>query len=713
MQGLSSAAVERNGEIMTTARKIAFAIGQVAALPLLVGPALPVSAAEVEEPGASVTITEVLVTARKRQENLQDVPDAVTVLSSETIENARLTSPSDLSVLVPNFNFSPTFSPNRTLITMRGISQAEAAEAPVAVVVDGVQLSHPAFLNQELMDVQQIEVLRGPQGSLYGRNAIGGAILLTTRQPTNIFEGRVKSSFGSGRDRRLSASFSGPIVEDRALARVSGSYRKFNGQLTNAFDGEQLDRTEDFALRSTLVLRPSDALTIDLRAGFLHSRGGAVNGEVVPNALFEQYTPSFLNENGGMNNRRQIQDYSAKIDYDFGPVTLTSITAYGRTDASLVGDADFTAAPILLQRSAVGVAAFTHEDRIMSNGSGALRWLLGVYYQDRKTENYLQIPFDDGHGQPNGTFAIQSFDDGTSESLAFFGNASYDVTDALELTIGLRSDRDRRTSQDIAFPGSGARGTFSAVQPKVQLRYRLTPDVSLYTSAGRGFRSGGFNGYLSVGGVDRKYPKEISDSYEMGFKAAFFSNLLHLNVAAFRSDFEGQQIFFITTNPPSQNITSVEQTSIDGVEVELTAQPLPDLQISASYGLADTVIDDFDGTGLFRNNKSPQVPAYTANLGLQYRFDLAADMAVQTYANVARKGEIYWDLANTVRTAPKTIVNLRIALERGQWSLAGYGDNVTDERYPTIAMINSFGPGLSYRSPNGRRQYGVEALFRF
>lgn len=678
---------------------------------LLLDATVPTHAADA---GAEVPlIEEVMVTARKRQENLQDVPDAVTVLSSELIENAGLTSPRDLSMLVPNFNFTPTFSPNRTLISVRGISQAEAAEAPIAVVVDGVQLSHPAFLNQELMDVEQIEVLRGPQGSLYGRNAIGGALLLTTRQPTNTFEGHLKSSYGSGGDRRIAASFAGPIVDDTVLFRASGSYRKFDGQLTNAFDGVPLDRTEDYALRSRLVFNPTNALTIDLRAGFLHSTGGAVNGEVVPNALFGQFTPSFLNENAGMNNRRQLQDYSAKLDYDFGPVTLTSITAYSRTEATLTGDADFTALPMLVQKSFVGVKAFTHEDRIMSNGTGPLRWLLGVYYQDRTTRNYLQIPFDDGFGQPNGTFAIQSFDDGTSESLAAFGNASYDVTKTLELTLGMRADRDQRTSRDSAFTGSDVDATFSAAQPKAQLRYKFNPNVSLYGSFGRGFRSGGFNGFASVGGVEREYPKEISDSYEIGFKGAFLSNALVLNVAAFHSDFEGQQIFFITTDPPSQNITTVRQTSIDGVELELAAHPLPGLQVSASYGLADSVIDDFNGTGLYRDNKSPQIPAYTANVSVQYRLDLAGDLAVQTYANIARKGQVHWDLANTVTTPPRNIVNFRVALERGEWSLAGYGDNVTDQRYPTLALINAFGPGLSYRSPSSRRQFGVEATYRF
>ncbi len=683
-----------------------------AAAPLLTGIVPAAHAAGDADPAGS-TLEEVVVTARKRSENLLDVPDAVTVVSSELIKNARVTSPTDLSMLVPNFNFTPTFSPNRTLISVRGISQAEGSEAPVAVVVDGVQLAHPAFLNQELMDVESIEVLRGPQGSLYGRNAIGGALLVTTRQPTNDLQGLFKGSFGSGDDRRAMASISGPIVEDKVLFRVSGSYRDFGGQLTNAFDGTELDRTRDYALRSSLILKLTDALNIDLRAGFLHSVGGAVNGEVVPNGLFDRFTPSFLNENAGMNNRRQIQDYSAKLDYDLGAVTLTSISAYGRQEDTLIGDADFTATPALVQRAFVGVKAFTQELRLVSNGSGSLRWLLGAYYQNRTTENYLQIAFDDGFGQPNGSYAIQSFDNGTSKSLAFFGNASYDLTKELELTLGLRTDRDRRASEDAAFAGSDVRATFSALQPKAELRYRLGSDMSVYGSYGRGFRSGGFNAFYSVGGVDREYPKEISDSYEVGFKGGFLDNSLQLTAAAFHSDFDGQQIFFITTNPPSQNITSVKKTSIDGAEIELSARPLHDLVLSASYGLTDTSIRNFDDSGLYRGNKSPQVPAYSANLSAQYRLALPDNFALQTYANIARKGEIYWDLGNTVKTPPKNIVGFRVALERDAWSVAAYGDNVTDARYPTIALIDAYGPGLSYRSPNERRQFGVEVTYRF
>jgi iron complex outermembrane receptor protein len=699
---------------MSSATRVGFAVVFATGAGLLFLSVAPVARAAGNADSASAaSIEEVVVTARKREEHLQDVPDAVTVVSTELIENAHLTNPHDLAALIPNFNFDSTFSPNRTLISIRGISQAETSEAPVAVVVDGVQLAHPAFLNQQLMDVEQIEVLRGPQGSLYGRNAIGGAVLISTKQPGQTLEGNVRISFASGRDRRVSGGISGPLGTQAVHFRLAGSYRDNGGQIRNAFDGTNLDRTRDYTLRTNLIFDPSSALKLDFRAGFLRSKGGSLNGEVVPNARFDRFDPSFFNENAGMNNSRKLQDYAAKIDYDFGPVTLTSITGYSHTEDTLTGDADFTAVPAVVQRATVNVKAFTHEDRLVSNGAGRLRWLLGVYYQDRTTENDLEIPFDDGTGHPTSNYLIRSFDAGKSESIAWFGNASYDLRPDLELTLGVRSDRDKRSSEDRAFAGSRASATFTAVQPKVQLRYKITPAASVYGSYGRGFRSGGFNAFYAAGGVSREYPKEISASYEVGFKGAFLSNALVLNVAAFHSDFDGQQIFFITTNPPSQNITTVRKTQIDGGEVELTAQPSMGLVITASYGLADATIEDFNGTGLFHGNDSPQSPAYSLSLAVQYRLELANELALRSYVNVSRKGMIQWDLANSVATPPKDIVNARFALERGAWSLAVYGENLTDERYPTLALIDAFGPGASYRSPNHRRQYGLEGAYRF
>jgi len=340
-------------------------------------------------------LEEIVVTARKREENVLQVPDAVSVFSADKIDSAGIKNVTDLANLVPNMFFTPTYRPSEMQMTLRGIPTAQGGEAPVAVVIDGVQVSHPTFINQELLDIQQIEVLRGPQGSLYGRNAIGGAINITTRQPTNDFDGMVRASYASGNDIKVSGAISGPIVNDTLLFRISGIVRDYRGQITDqtARDG---DRKADFdsshLVKAALLLNASANLTFDLRGNLLREHAGAPTIEIVDRAHFDDFSRSFLNRNVLTSDRRRIDDVSLKITYQFAKAQLTSVSGYSKSVGNLFGDADFTPAPILLQEVDLSVKALTQELRLASTGDTSLRWLAGLYYQNRDTDNFLQIP---------------------------------------------------------------------------------------------------------------------------------------------------------------------------------------------------------------------------------------------------------------------------------------------------------------------------------
>src|SRR5882724_2368123 len=514
-------------------------------------------------------LEEIVVTARKREENVLEVPDAVSVFSADKIDSGGIKNVTDLANLVPNMFFTPTYRPSEMQMTLRGIPTAQGGEAPVAVVIDGVQVSHPTFINQELLDIQQIEVLRGPQGSLYGRNAIGGAINITTRQPTNDLDGMVRASYASGNDIKVSGAVSGPIVNDTLLFRISGIVRDYRGQIADqtARDG---DRKADFdsshLVKAALLLNASENLTFDLRGNLLREHAGAPTIEIVDRAHFDDFSQSFLNRNVLTSDRREINDVSLKITYQFGKAQLTSVSGYSKSVGNLFGDADFTPAPILLQNVDLSVKAATQELRLASTGDTSLRWLAGLYYQSRDTDNFLLIPFDNGNGQPNGAFLIQSFDVGKSTSWAGFSSVSADIAKDLELTLGLRYDHDKRTSVDAAFAGSNASGVFDALQPKIQLRYQWADEVNVYASYGQGFRSGGFNAFFAAGGADRGFKGELARNFELGMKAQFMNGHLVLNAAAFHTNFDNQQFFFITTNPPSQNVTNIRKVGISGTE---------------------------------------------------------------------------------------------------------------------------------------------------
>ena len=667
---------------------------------------------------AEPELEEVVVTARKWAESQIEVPDAVTVFTGQAIENAGITDVTDFANLTPNMFFTPTFKPSEMQMTIRGIPTAQGGEAPVAVVIDGVQIAHPTFINQELLDIEQIEVLRGPQGSLYGRNAIGGAINITTRRPTNELEGMARASYASGNDLRLAAAISGPLAKDKLLFRVAASMRNFDGRIADitARDGDRkADFDESYLVKAGLIFVASDKLEINLRGNYLHQTAGAPTIEIVTDANFDDFSTSLLNRNVLTRDKRDIYDLSLKADYDFGGAELTWISGYSRSDAHLFGDADFSPAAAVLQDLDLTVKAFTQEVRLASSGKDRVRWLAGLYYQNRDTDNFLLIPFDDGTGHATDSYAIQSLDVGKSESMAAFGSVSADVTKSLELTVGMRYDRDKRHSVDEAVGAASATSkTFDALQPKVQLRYAIEDGLNVYASYGRGFRSGGFNAFFAAG-ADREFSKEISDSFEVGMKGEFLDRRLSISASSFYIKFDNQQFFFITTSPPSQNVTNIGKVDIAGLEFEIVGRPMAGLSLNAGFGLSDATIKRFSDAApsLYRDNRAPQTPSYTASISLDYLMPLSDSIGMRLNTSVVRRGAIMWDAANTLRTPAKNIINARLFLEHNGLSAGVYVDNLTDARYPTQALANSFGEGLHSRVPSPRRQVGVQASVKF
>lgn len=694
-------------------------IGRLSALLTTTAFVLPLTAAlphVASAQQASSEIEEITVTSRKRDETALEVPDAMTVFTASYIENAGITNVTDIANLTPNMFFTPTYRPAEMQMTIRGIPTAQGAEAPVAVVIDGVQVSHPTFINQELLDIQQVEVLRGPQGSLYGRNAIGGAINIVTKQPTNEFEGMVRGSYASGDDKKLQGVLSGPIIEDKLLFRLSGIYRKYDGQIedqTAVFGDRKADFDRKYIAKGALILNATENLRVELRGNYMDQLAGAPTIEIVPTANIDDFSQSLLNRNVLTRDDREIKDVSLKVDYDFDDMTLTSISGYSKSRGVVFGDADFSPAPVVLQIVDLKVKALTQEVRLASTGAGPVRWLAGVYYQDRDTNNFLEIPIDDGTGQPLDMFAIQSFDVGTSKSWAGFGSVSTDVTEDLELTLGLRYDSDKRTSVDAAFPGSDTGETFKSLQPKVQLKYQWTENANVYASYARGFRSGGFNAFFAAGGTDRGFDKEVSDNFEIGMKGQFLDGQLVFNAAAFHTKYDNQQFFFVTVDPPSQNVTNIDKVEISGLEFDLTARPARNLDITAAFGFVDTSIQQFATEPLTVGNNSPQSPEYTASMTAQYTQPLTGELDLRGYASYSRRGTIYWNAANTLKTPPKDFINLRLFLETESWAIGGYVENLTNARFPTQAQADSFGPGANARVASPKRQYGVQGTFRF
>lgn len=683
---------------------------------------------------AEMVLEEIQVTARKQTEKLSDIPDSITIFTEDLIETAGVRNVEDFLQLTPNVVAMQGLKPGFVTITSRGITTIQENEAPMAVVIDGVVVPAIDFINQDLFDIQQIEVLRGPQGSLYGVNALAGAINITTKAPTNELQGRIKAGFGNAGAYETSGVLSGPLIEDKLFFRVAANYRNEDGTLVNIYDDSKVDFYEEFGLRGQLRFEVSDSLRVELRGKYIDTKAGAVYNAAT-DAAFPDQINDFKNVVMDYNtpgvDERTLQDYSLKVDWETsGGGVLTLITGYGTTEDAVIGEGDWlpTTATHLsadglpgylfdtFQNWAVETEAISQEIRFSSSSDQRLRYNVGAFYQKRKRDIELLVGGGaDGIVDPAQSF-INDQDNSDSEQRSLYGQASFDVTDDLELTLGLRYDEDERSSvSDVVGGPTPVKETFSKLQPKASLAYKWDEDLLTYVTVARGFRSGGFNADdILVNGrlFSRRYEAEVADSYELGFKATLAENRFRVHGAVFHIDYDNQQFFFPTLQ--GQILTNFPKTKIDGVELEMFGSLTDNLTVTAAYGVSNAKVQAADALGSFKGNHSPQVNEYTLNAGVEYTHPLGDALDLTMRADYERRGPIYWNVENTLRTPEKDYINLYLALNGGDWSVKAFAKNVSNERQP-VEILENF-PGIlnaHARRPNLERRYGMSVEYRY
>lgn len=657
---------------------------------------------------------ELVVTARKRAENVQKIPDSVAVLSARDIEEAGIRDVSAATSLIPNLSLVDSQDAGTVSISIRGIGQVRNGEAPVAIVVDGVQLNAADMIKQSLFDLERIEVLKGPQGALYGRNAIGGAINITTKAPSNDFHGGLTGEYANGNDRRIIGSVSGPIVPDRLLFRVAGDYRKVDGLFHNVTLDRKVDFRRDLNLRGRLMFTPTDQLTIDLRGSYGNLDGGASWYIALPdNSPNDTRTPiagDFLGYSG-----RDFDEQSLKIDYAFGGATFTSITARSKTDLDFIEDLEWLPASILGAKQRRQLESFTQEFRLTSDSAQRLRWTVGGFYLDgaKKIDTVILISPDPNASRlPPEAYAQAPVSRTTEkmETIAAYGQLNYDLTDALELTLALRYDHDRRRLENRLETLADRKTSFDEWQPKLSLKYDIDADTMVYGTIARGFRSGGFNPPTDV--FPAVYRPETADSIEIGSKNSFFGRALTLNLAGFYTRYKNQQVFVL--NVADQGVVNIAKTDILGLEAEAVLRPAEGLELFASLGLIDSKIKNFNGTALYRGNKVPLTYGWSYNLGAQYRHALSDTASLTGRIDYSGKGNNYWHIDNVDKQDDVHLVNARLTLDMGRYTVAAFVENLFDVAYTEEFFAKTFSAGLTdIRYPGTPRRYGVTASLKF
>ncbi len=686
----------------------------------------------------------ILVTGLRRTDELQDTPAAITAFTAETIDNARIVKPADFVNLTPNVNLVETQNAGNAFIIIRGITQARNSEPSVAVVVDGVQQVNPAQFNQDLFDIEQIEVLKGPQGGLYGRNAIGGAIIINTREPSDVFEGKVTAGVDNGFGYFVRGGVSGP-VSDGIGFRIAGSHYDTDGFIFNPYLGEEADPYKDTALRGRLLIEPASGWEIDLRGSMDLLRTQALYFNIVSD-VNDTSLPVRVN-NAGQNDR-DIYNVAAKISYEGEHFTATSITSYDTVSEILTGDA-FDFLPIeeslffqilgfdLNQSQYLDVEALSQELRFESPPGEKLFWMFGGYLIS--TDRFISTGnmVDTGQGvfpvyrepstnpaNPQATFLSDSQD---NFAWAAFANLGYEFSPQFRADASLRYDRDKRENTTLTPPGfmngpgqpNGTTGevreeTFDAWQPKLTLTYMPTGNVTLYGSYSKGFRSGGFN-QTGVGGVAMAngivgvgdiYQAETAETFEAGFKTRLLDGVLDFNGAAYTTKSENSYFFVFLAANSTQNLGNVPRTRIEGFELEGTLRPSRDLQFNAALGMTWSEIKEFPDPAIV-GNEAPLISRSTLNLGMQWTPELSGGLDGLVRLDYRRTGKTWWDVQNSTVRDPVDLVDARVGVESEGWGIYAFARNLFDEEYNA-----EFSPG-GFVFKARPRVYGAEAMVRF
>lgn len=696
---------------------------------------------------ADVQLEEIVVTSQFREQNLQDVPVSVTAFTAEQILSAGIESTQDFINLTPNVTMDDSFTVGNTFLQVRGVAQINNADSPMAIVIDGVPQNNQKQFKQDLFDIERIEVLRGPQGSLYGRNAIGGAINIVTKAPTNEFEGNVRLGAGNGGLRKISGSASGAIVDDKLLFRVAAGYKDFDGVTENRFLDEEVDFFTSRDVRAKLLWKVNDRLNVDLRYSHSDADGGCCSDTFIvnpdwdplgsPNPNRDDFDKPYTNVLGDTTDKI-FNEATAKLEWDSDQGRFSYIFGWSDVEEEYFADLDFTdnvttslglvltslvCEPLfattcgLGQQQILDVELMSHELRFTSPDDRRLRYILGAYYleTDRSlaTIGSLDLPGTVPVFSPDNFIPFLNIvEDNDNTAWAVFGQVEYDLMKDLELAVGLRYDEDKREHTGIAPVVTSPKKTFKDLQPRVILTRRWTDDFLAYGGYSRGFRSGGFN---SPATASRQFNEETLDNFEVGFKSTWLDNRLLVNGAAFYAKSDDFQFFFVDVSTASQVIDNIDEVDIVGGELEAQAIVGDRFSLFGSFGYTDTEIEKSRNRPQDEGNHAPKNQKFTLNVGGEYRLPVTSTLDARLRLDYEHRGRKYWHPDNLNPMDPFGLLNGRVTVESEKFSVVVWARNIFDHLYWEDYNASAFS-GLPFGDIgflSRGRTYGADFEYRF
>ncbi len=629
------------------------------------------------------------VTAQKIEEDPQQVPISMDVFSDTQIEDDRIENTPELIRFCPNILMKS--SPFENQIVIRGVSFLYASPyAPAGYFVDGVAYPVQFMQNNEFYDIERIEVLKGPQGTLYGRNTESGAINIISQKPDNRFKTKAYGEYGNYNSIRAGANISGPVVDDTLYMGGAVLYRSSDGYVTNEYNGD--DKAGEINKkngRATIRWTPTDQWDISLIADAMEAddHAGYYRYVTGPYATDPHKTnkddSNYLKENG---NSQILQ-----VGYGGDAIDVKSITGVLYRWREKYSDSDLSTNPKArtTNRFQWDLHQYSQELRFSSAQGGPFQWLGGLYGFIEKT-----------HQDHNNEFVLSGkafkhpIADIDTKGYAVFGQGTYTLFDDLHLTAGLRFDH-QDLEGDVYDPARNVTCNddlrYDELLPKFTASYDLSEAAMVYASASKGYMTGGFNVLLKPTQDTFTYDPEYTWNYETGVKTTWFDGKLMANMSVFYIDIKDKQVMNII-NPATRDytISNAAKAHSQGFELQFQANPVRDLDLFGGFGYADATFDDYrvmgwnpDYTGLVMNNfdgnSMPYAPKYTYNVGAHYRFS----MGVYARAELFGTDKFYGEAANLSEQKAYELVNFRIGYQWKGFDLCLWVDNVFDTEYLT------------------------------
>jgi len=677
---------------------------------------------------ADGSIAEIVVTAQKREEPMQEVPVSISAFAAETLASRGVSAVTDLGMVTPGLSFPSTGIGSTPRIRGVGTQVVVAGnENSVSMYVDGVYYPSAGSAVMEFNNIDQVAVLKGPQGTLFGRNATGGLIQITTRDPSGDLKGNVEVGYGNLNTYSAKGYVGGSLGENVAADLAITYKNQEDGFGINLFNGEKVGSNKSFAVRSKWKVEMGDATTATLILDYSTNRGSDPAYRPAPGEttlLGVPFVGGKFDVNSDVQPLSDNEDYGASlnISHEFSGVKLISISAYRHGNWKFAFDSDGSPAPIVSANGVVPDRVFSQELQLISDNTGPLKWNVGVYYFNRKSgfiPAQLQAP------------ALGFIEDFSTrqntESFAGYGQLSYAIDDATSITTGLRETVETKSfgadgtlhlltaEFDIPLGPTNNSQKVTKLTWRAAIDHHLSRDIMIYASYNRGFKSGGYDP-TSVAVASYIRP-EVLDAFEAGIKSDLMDKKIRVNASGYYYDFKDIQLNTYINGLPG--VYNGKSAKLYGFDLDVTAIPVSGLTLTAGLSYIHDRFGDFSvaTTGLLpgggitqladgsaRGKRLPNTPDWNINLGFEYKLSIG-ETNLSIAADYSHSSKWFSDPENRLSQPAYSLVNASTTMYFAQdrYSLKVWAKNIGNKAYAAqlfpqvpIADVIAYAPGRTF-----------------